>query len=796
MIRMRLTAGLLAGVSLPLLVPAAAFAQDAASAPADADTASDASASGSDAPIVVLGFGQTRQQQTVVASDIALLTPGTSPLKAIAKLPGVNFQSADPYGAYEWSARISIRGFNQNQLGFTLDGVPLGDMSYGNYNGLHISRAIISDDMGAVTVSQGAGALGTASTSNLGGTLMFTSKDPSHDPDIVGSFSYGSEESFRGFARLETGDIGPFRAYIAYAHLDAGKWKGDGAQKQDQVNAKLVGDLGDGKITAWVNYSDRRENDYQDMSMAMINRLGRDWDNFNPDWKTAYATAAVYQNQVTKAGYDAGIANGTIPAGTPLVLPYASYGLSFTSPVQTVDDAYFNAAGLRRDWLGSVKFETPITDHIRGSIQGYYHSNHGQGLWWTPYVASPTGAPLSVRTTEYDISRMGVIGTVNADLGINKLEAGVWYEGNDFRQARRFYSLDNTLTGSSRNSLEFQSDPFYTQWDYKFNTDTFVYHVSDMIDVGALTVNLGWKGIKVVNRANPIVQSVYPVGRISSEDMFLPQVGVLYRLGGNTELFASYTENMRAFVSAVTSGPFSTTQGGFDYIVANGLKPETSKTVEGGVRYRSGPFQGSLAGYYVDFNNRLLGVTTGAGIVGNPVVLQNVGSVRTYGFEAAATMRLPAGFSATLSYAYNDSTYRDDIVLTDNTTTPPTVTIVPLKGKTVVDSPKHIASAELAYTGDILFGRIGGNYMSKRYYSYLNDASVDGRVVVDASLGAKVPEGHGFLSGVALEISVTNLFDEDYISTVGSNGFGNSGDGQTLLPGAPRQWMLTLRRGF
>ena len=71
--------------------------------------------------------------------------PGTSPLKAIENLPGVNFQSADPYGAYEWSTRITIRGFNQNRLGFTLDGVPLGDMTYGNHNGLHISRAIPSE---------------------------------------------------------------------------------------------------------------------------------------------------------------------------------------------------------------------------------------------------------------------------------------------------------------------------------------------------------------------------------------------------------------------------------------------------------------------------------------------------------------------------------------------------------------------------------------------------------------------------------------------------------------------------
>ena len=50
-------------------------------------------------------------------------------------------------------ARISIRGFNQNQLGFTLDGVPLGDMTYGNLNGLHVSRAVISENLGCNTNS-------------------------------------------------------------------------------------------------------------------------------------------------------------------------------------------------------------------------------------------------------------------------------------------------------------------------------------------------------------------------------------------------------------------------------------------------------------------------------------------------------------------------------------------------------------------------------------------------------------------------------------------------------------------
>ena len=50
--------------------------------------------------------------------------------------------------------------------------------------------------------------------------------------------------------------------------------------------------------------------------------------------------------------------------------------------------------------------------------------------------------------------------------------------------------------------------------------------------------------------------------------------------------------------------------------------------------------------------------------------------------------------------------------------------------------------------------------------------------------------------GVSIEGSVTNLTDKKYIATVGSNGFTASGDSQTLLPGAPRQWFVSLRKGF
>ncbi len=246
-------------VSSGVSVIAVAFAAPAlAQAP---DDSADAEA------IIVFGKGETRQVQEVSALDIQLLTPGASPIKAIEKLPSVNIQASDPFGNYEWSTRVTIRSFAQAQLGFNLDGIPLGDMQYGNHNGLHVSRAISSENLGSVRVSQGAGAIGSQATNNLGGTLEYASMDPLDHFAVDVHGTYGSNETMRGFVRVNMGSAEGLRAYVSYAYGSTDKYKGEGTQDQHMVNAKAVLPLGEGQIDAWFSYSDRREQDYQDMSL-------------------------------------------------------------------------------------------------------------------------------------------------------------------------------------------------------------------------------------------------------------------------------------------------------------------------------------------------------------------------------------------------------------------------------------------------------------------------------------------------------------------------------------------------
>ena len=704
-----------------------------------------------EAEIVVFGQGETRQVQEVSSKELLILAPGTSPLKAIEKLPSVSFQSADPFGTYEWSSRVSIRGFNQNQLGYTLDGIPLGDSSYGNNNGLHIGRAIISENIGVTRVSQGSGSIGTQATNNLGGTLEFFSADPSDGFGVDANLTYGSSNTMRAFGRINFGEAGGVRGFLSGVYHNADKWKGGGEQRSMHVNAKAIIPVGDAEFDGFFSYSDRAEQDYQDLSLEMINRLGYDHDNYFPDYAKAISAAR-------------GV---------------------YVAPINNLDDSYYDASGLRKDTLASYGLTAPLADGVTFKIKAYYHNNTGQGTWGTPYVPSPNGVPMSARTTEYDIQRGGVFSSLNAEVGDHEVTVGSWYEHNDFTQARRFYAYESNTT-PGLDHTKFLTNPFFTQWLFDFNTDTLQYYVRDKISLGDLTINLGWKGFQVNNESDPRIQGSLAAGKIKSQDWFQPHAGVAYKLTDKAEIFGGFTQVTRAFVSSATSGPFATTQAGFNALVTRGLKPESSDTFELGARYNDNVFNGVIGVYYVNFRNRLLGVQTGAGIVGNPAILQNVGSVRSIGFEAAGDVRLGGGMTLFASYSYTGATYREDVIT-------PTA-VIATKGKEVVDTPKHLLRGEVAYDSDAFFGRVGANYMSKRYFNYLNDRSVPSRVLVDATVGYRIDAG--LRAPLELQLNATNLFGIDYVSTIGSNGFGNSGDNQTLLAGSPRQVFVTLKAGF
>lgn len=710
--------------------------------------------------IVVLGQGNSRQVQTVAPKAMAKATAGSSPLRSLGRLPGVNFDSSDARGTYEAATQLSIRGFLSDQMGYTLDGVPLGNMQYRNNNGLSINRALLTENNGPATLSQGSGALGTASTSNIGGTVDFSSIDPTPDFGVDLEQSYGSENSWRSFIRINSGEL-PWggRLALSYAHDRQGKWRGWGKQEQDQINVKYVQPIGDSvKSTTFLNLIDRSEDDYNDVSLAKLKTYGWDFDNI-PTFALAEQLALIVQN------------GGTPPA------PYVN-----------ADDSVYQGGGVRRDLLGYEKLEYVISDHLSGFTTAYLHLDKGIGTWANPYEPTPAafgGSPVSVSANRYDIDRKGVISRLKFEAGQHRIEGGIWYEHNAFNQASYLYGLQVGVTPEE--FQQFYSNPFKVNYQNEYRTDTVQVDISDTWQAtDHLRLNAGFKGLVSTNKARSIVSTKPIDGSIQAKNWFLPTAGILYTLDGGSEVFAGYTRNMAAFVASTSSGPFSSSsQAGFNYIRGD-LKPEMTNTFEAGYRFHNRDLQLSLTGYYVKFTNRLLASSISATVVGNQNVLQNVGSVSSRGVEAAANWKFAPFWSVYGSWAYNDATYDDNV-------RPLGGAVVATKGKQVVASPKHVGNLELNYDDGMLWGQAMAHYRSKRYYSYLNDATLPGAVNVNLSAGYR------FSSMLDVQLNVMNLFDKRYIASTGTAGFVTSdpnGTYTTLQSAAPRQVFGTVRVHF
>jgi iron complex outermembrane recepter protein len=360
---------------------------------------------------VEISTRKTRSSVALSGTEMQKVLPGVNPLKALQSLPGVSFQTADPWGNNEQNLSLFIHGFNGQQLGYTMDGVPLGDQQYGNYNGLAPQRALTSENVKSVVLSTGAGDLGTPSTSNLGGTIETYSRDPSASRNIHVQQTLGSHSTTRTFIRFDSGDLGGGNSfYLSGLHHEAKAWDFNGRQSNDQVNAKFVHQGDAGKLTVFVDWSDKTEP--------------------NED------------STLHKAGTPS-------PYTRPFLYPDFAGALAYLDSQENKDAKenfrnYYSDAQ-RTDKLAYAKYEAYLADNLTWSNQYYFHHNDGVGV-----VAGPiqqAGLPglfkvyfpnqdlktifgnsgYATRTTEYKINRQGWLSNVRWDLGDHLVQGGLWF---------------------------------------------------------------------------------------------------------------------------------------------------------------------------------------------------------------------------------------------------------------------------------------------------------------------------------------------------------------------------------
>lgn len=711
--------------------------------------------------IVVTANRTTRSSVELGAAEIQKVLPGASPIKAIQTLPGVQFETADPWGNNEQNISLFVHGFNQNQLGFTMDGVPLGDQSYGNYNGLTPQRAVISENVARVRLTAGAADLGTASASNLGGGIETYSSDPAATLGVRFAQTLGSYDATRTYLRIDSGEVeglgGTNSAYLSVVRQKARAWEFNARQGGWQGNAKFVHKGENGTLTGYFDISDKVEPNQDSVA-------------HNAGGIEPYYRSLLYPNwQAALAYVDA---NGAPPANNP--------------------NNYMNYFGdaQRTDYLGYIKYEHRFGDAVTWTNQVYYHHDEGQGQITGPIAAAGLpglfriyypgqnlkavfgGSGYALRTTEYGIDRKGGISTLAIRAGDHEIELGGWYEHNRNTIFRRWYAapIDNPPSPYE------WADPAklrLTQYAAITKYDLIQTHIQDRWHVTpAVTLEAGFKSslqfadgrvpTQPLPGALPGTSTGYPQGRLNTKKWFLPALGAIWDIGSNDQLFGHIQKNVRQFQASVAAGlsPFAVgSQQAFEQIKAN-TSPETSWTYEAGLRSRHaldlGPLTGieaQISAYHVDFDNRLLQISATpviASVIGGVSILQNVGRVRTNGVDASATLRFGPHLSVYNALSYNSSKYRDNYV--SGTTT------VPTADKYVPNTAKWLNKTVVSINDGPFEIQAIGDYVGPRFATYTNDQSIGGRYLLNLQASYSLPQIDRFgVKDLKLSVNVTNV---------------------------------------
>ncbi|HTK94464.1 MAG TPA: TonB-dependent receptor [Terriglobales bacterium] len=186
----------------------------------------------------------------------------------------------------------------------------------------------------------------------------------------------------------------------------------------------------------------------------------------------------------------------------------------------------------------------------------------------------------------------------------------------------------------------------------------------------------------------------------------------------DVHLYADYRETFKP--AAIDFG-IGESEGG-DLI----LKPETSRSVEGGLkgRFLERRLELEASGFLMDFNNLVMPV-----VVGGVAHLTNAGSERFKGFESGASYFLRPDLFARATYSFHDARFTDFAF--DFGGGP-----LQLAGNRLEMSAQNLAGFGLNYApAKGILAAISVNYTGSRYLNKRNTALADGFATLDLGIG-------------------------------------------------------------
>jgi iron complex outermembrane receptor protein len=701
-----------------------------------------------------VAIGTDQPTATISITSAALLSApaGITGLKMLESLPGFNVQANDALGMYEFGNSVSVRAFNFQQIGFLLDDVPMGRSD--QFGGSPIYRYVDNENLARVTASSGAGDVALPSYASLGPIVSYVSRGPAEAFGGRISFSRGSDELLRAFGRIDTGEVNGFSAFVSASTISGELWRGPGTIDRDHYEGALRYRFGDGTLTFQTVHN--KYFDYDSPSITKAQYAGTANDIFGRSGRDF-----AYIGYIPVPG----------PAGSPATatsLPITAAGIPYSNAAY--NQYYKFAINSREDHLYALTLKTPLGEAVDVSLTGYYEDKEGYGVSPEAYATSlanynaerlivpglfaPRGIQYGLSTI--DGTRKGVTGSVVWRWSVHAIQAGAWYEDDDYHRTQQRYNVQD----GNPDGAPLFNEPVHLQRDYTSTRKTVQVFLKDTISLldDRLKLDVGFKGLDIdyeisgyrnpadfINRRQPTITDNW-------KDYFLPQVGAVWSITEREQVFASYSENM-----ALPRGAddiFSAASP-----AAPGPDAEKAKNYEIGIRANRPTFNASLVAYFTKFDNRLQSFASPVpGSTTTETFFQNVGAVEAHGAEFSGVWKpeLLGGkiyFNANLSY--NIAEFQDNFS---------TFTIA---GNRVPDFPKWLFQGGVTFEpapGAIL--NLSARTISSRYTNFLNTEKTDGYTILAAYIDLGDGVNWGFLKNVKARINVDNLLDEDYLGTI------------------------------
>lgn len=736
----------------------------------------------------------------VAAPMIRQQSPVTSVASVIDNLPGVSVQEGDSYGMDDWSSNVAMRGFQvtitESQIGTTIDGFSNGTSDY--WSGAKANRFVDIANLGGIEVSQGTADIASQSVEALGGTFNYITDDPAPERRYTVSATVGEHNARRIAMRIDTGPLFGERAYswITALRQQGTDWvEGSAQNEREHFAAKLTSTLGSLDLTSYFSYDQINEDVYQRLYSDADFRTNPRWDRLIGDWP-----GVPYLNQFYRRGWRTVRSNtfGYVKANWA-----TGIGVSITSGIY----AHWNRG--RGDWLppyivdvsddqGGPESELQGNPPIRGGQQiglirfvdrdgstvlpepectsSYIYNYYGaSGPEVDPACHPGATAVQSYRHSHYGKDRLGV--TVDQEwvtlIGSagSSLRAGIWYEGSKRLLSRDWHRiLDPSL------NHKWDEQPYWIQYDWEFPQRIFRWYLEETIYVGPITASAGVRQFFVeISRAD--LFNVDPDLDTDSNSDLLFSGGLTYESPiEGLRLFAGYSENFRAFISALLEVPGRS---------LDALEPETSSNIDIGVQFSGDRIALSGTWYAVDFENRIvfLGPQTAAGpnyLIPGGGAYFNAGGLDTRGFELSATVQLPNKVSLYSAYTRNDSEYigsGDAGVDAAQGTLPGTV---------VTGVPDQLWVVSVDRSGPLSAG-LSAKYTSSRRVSLTADWYSDAYWIVDAYVSLSGESLGRLFRSTEFSLVANNLFDQTYLSAITEN---------AAWLGAPRTVSMTTTITF